>query len=405
MPRVILIFIAFFASLALASCTGNRVDIVDTTLDRTLYPADTKAERLLRYFEVQALLVRFAAETGAGAADRNAMALANVAATAQLNVLTECLQVGSINMSQNDVAVAHPVPYVNKYWTDPNFLSLSVRTSSAYCSFFESRLLSYQDALFSMLRQAAHDDATAQLLNDTLTGVNVLNFANFVSTLVRAASSVYRDERVLRAFTADALELEYLVWESSVTSPDQIYSICPGGAQCDDTTLVYPERAKTNLDDLRRNAGGGSSTNRPQILVWHFQEVYAFMISACRSLNGDNPAVANVQQTQCSANVMFPFPLALHQAPPKPVTPVAAPPQSVIPAQTVPKCGPTPALNIPVGPLTDDEFTANCKKIASDLEDEQTKHNDPRAHCDLEAKIKEINALLKRNGKVCPKTS
>ena len=407
MPRLVLYAGILLTALILCSCAGSRVDIVDTALDSTLYPADTKAERLLRYFEVQALLVRFAAEAGAGTADRNAMALANVAATAQLNALTECLQVGSINMSQNDLTVNQPRYFKSRSINDPRYLSVSVRGIDAYCSFFESRLISYQDALFAMLRQVASDDATAQVLNTALTGPNVLNFGIFVSTLVQAASSIYRDERILRAFTADALELEYLISESSVSSPDQLYTICPDGVQCDDSTLLYPERTKTNLEDLRRRIS--LSTDRPNIMVWHFQEVYAFMIAACRSLNGDVPAVANVSKTRCSAGTWFPFPLVSSGSVPRPgpqqPSPAPVPPsgggQAKNPPGPASTCPPAPQLSFPAGPLTDLEFAQNCKRIA-DLRTDLISNFASKTKCERDHEGQEIDALRSRNlPKVC----
>jgi hypothetical protein len=283
--------------LVVSGCAGNRGGIVQSALNASLYEADTKAERLLRAYEVQALLVRFAAVSGGSAAARNAVALANIGATEQLDALVTCLRAGSVNSGATlSTALASLGP------------SEPVRADSAYCSFFESRLLDYEETLFSILRQVARDDPATKLLENLVTGPNILDFANVVSTLVQIAGPVVRDEMTLRAFTTDALELEYLVWQPEINGPNQIYSNCGASdpAFCGDRTTGMPEWA--GIDALRSNlAGKNSTTARPNILVWHFEEVEAFMIAACFALNEDGLQY-NAKDTNCSAKLPFPLP-------------------------------------------------------------------------------------------------
>jgi hypothetical protein len=59
---------------ATAACSSTRGGLPDATLDRELYQAQTKAERLLRYFEIQTLLVQFMAYAGGGIAARDQFA-------------------------------------------------------------------------------------------------------------------------------------------------------------------------------------------------------------------------------------------------------------------------------------------------------------------------------------------
>jgi hypothetical protein len=313
--RALLCLVAF---ALLSGCAGSRGGIVDRALTDSFYEADTKAERLLRYFEVQALLVRFVSESGGSIAGRNAIAMANVAATEQLDRLVGCLRTGSVNNTPYSIGDEAPV-FFGVAANQP------VRVDAAYCSFFESRLLEYEESLLALVRQAARDDPDAKLLEDLLAGPNVLNFANVLSTLFELAGRVVRDEFALRAFTADALELEVFVWQPGIAGPDQIYAGCAttSGAPCDDTVVRVPERA--SIDALRSTlAAANAGAARPTILVWHFEEVEAFMIEACRSLNGDAPVVAKVADTQCSAKLPFPLPphppiatpVVFHPAPP-----------------------------------------------------------------------------------------
>ena len=219
------------------------------------------------------------------------MAIANWQATDKLNGLIGCLRLGSVNL--NNGAPANDVKLFSSASPDQ-----PVRV--AYCSFFESRLLDYQDALYSMLRQASRDDQAIQLLENAIAGTNVLSFSNVVSSIVQLAGAAIHDERVLRAFTADALELEYFIYQPFILGPDQVYSDCSqyASANCNDLTGVRPERA--DIDSLRQWIATESAQSlRPTIRVWHFQEVEAFMISACASL-ADN--------TQCSAELPFGIP-------------------------------------------------------------------------------------------------
>ena len=65
--------------------------MTDAFLDGSLYKAETKAERLLRYYEIQALLVRYAALFGGTKTERNAIAAANVVATSRMREAFTCL--------------------------------------------------------------------------------------------------------------------------------------------------------------------------------------------------------------------------------------------------------------------------------------------------------------------------
>jgi hypothetical protein len=336
------------AFLLFTSCTGSRGGFVDKALTDTLYEADTKAERLLRYFEVQALLVRFVSESGGSIDGRNAVALANAAATVQLNSLVGCLRSGSVTgnaplatlVAANKIAAA----------SDP------VRVDTTYCSFFESRLIAYEEALLSMVRQAARDDPDAKLLENALTGPNVLSFASVVSTLVDLAGRAIRDEMILRAFTADALELEELVWQSDLSGPSQLYANCPAGlAACNDTNVAMPERA--SIDALRsqilaRNASAAAG-ERPTILVWHFQEVEAYLVAACQALNGDAVDIKGLQIPKCSGKLPFPLPTNPQSGGGRP------PVRQVV---LVPPVAPAPTVVHP----TDAELTANCGQIDKD---------------------------------------
>jgi hypothetical protein len=337
-------FCCFAAFLLFTSCTGSRGGFVDKALTDTLYQADTKAERLLRYFEVQALLVRFVSESGGSIDGRNAVALANAAATVQLNTLVGCLRSGSVNGSNAQLANFNAFN-ASAAPNDP------VRIDSAYCSFFESRLVAYEEALLSMVRQAARDDPDAKLLESALMGPNVLNFTSVVSMLMEIAGRAIRDEMILRAFTADALELEEFVWQSDVGGPSQLYTNCPAGlAVCNDTNVAIPERASIDVlrsQILARNASAVAG-ERPTILVWHFQEVEAYMVTACQALNGDANSMNGLAIPQCSGKLPFPLP-------PNPL-----------------RGGGTPAIKqVVVVPAvvmhpTDGELKANCDQIGRD---------------------------------------
>jgi len=280
-------------AIFLAGCSADRGGIVDRVMDKELYTADTKAERLLRLFEVQALIVRFVAETGGSSSDRNAIAMANIAATDQLNMLATCLQYGS-----------SPLTTPGKLPTDR---ALPVRGVTAYCSFYESRLLLYEEALFAMLRQAARDDPEFKIIEQALTGDVVGNFSSIIGTFVQIAGRIIRDEMVLRSFKADALELEYFVWQQGIRDPSQIQANCsqnPNG-QCESRdSHARPEREtiaqlKAQIDS--DNAGNG----RPTIYIWHFQEVASFMHTACLSLNSNSQVISGQDKTRCDANLPF----------------------------------------------------------------------------------------------------
>jgi hypothetical protein len=290
--------VCFLSIMALSGCGSSRGDIVEAALDRTLYPAETKAERLLRFFEVQALLVRLVAESGSSISDRNGIAMANIAATAELDNLVECLQVGAVNVTGK----------LSFGKVDPGS---AVRVDDTYCSFFESRLTSYEESLVSMVRQAARDDPDAKLLATALTGTTPLDFAGVVSIIIQIAGGVIRDEIILHAFTTDALELEYFVWQPYLTGPQEISANCSEQKPpiCRDPTVVRPERA--SIDDLRNALAAARTANLPPtIRVWHFEEVESFMVSACQALNGDAQVVGGQgnNHTNCSANLPFSIP-------------------------------------------------------------------------------------------------
>jgi hypothetical protein len=296
-------FACVLSFLMLSGCGSAPGGFADKALDDTLYRADTKAERLLRYFEIQTLLVQYAASSAGSISERNAIALANLAATDQLNTLVGCLQVGSVNY----------VPPKGGPDTAPfsgASPSAAVRTDGTYCSFFESRLINYEAALLSMLRQATRADPNSKVIENLITGGSVLDFTTIVTDFVQLATGAIRDAILLRAFTEDALELENLVW-LPYTSPSQVHP-CNGQAPfpCNDPHLSPTD--SQSIDALRAElaAKNGVSADglRPTILVWHFQEVQAYMMSACISLNNDAEAVNGGNNTNCSAILPFSVP-------------------------------------------------------------------------------------------------
>jgi hypothetical protein len=290
-------FACVLSFLMLSGCSTVPGGIVDEALDKTLYEADTKAERLLRYFEIQALLVQYAAASAGSTSSRNSIALANVAATNQLNTLVGCLQAGSVNYVPTK-GVGTQAPFAG---AKP---SAAVRMDGTYCSFFESRLINYQGALLAMLSQAARADPDAKILEDLLNGGSVLNFATVASAFVQLAGGAIRDAILLQAFTQDTLELENLVWQP-YSDPSKINLPC--GQPCNGNNHIPSD--SYSLDTLRGEiAAENASGLRPTILVWHFQEVQAFMVTACVSLNNDALAIKNTANTNCSANLPFQVP-------------------------------------------------------------------------------------------------
>jgi hypothetical protein len=116
---------------------------------------------------------------------------------------------------------------------------------------------------------------------------------------------------VLAAFKADALELEYFVWNKGITTLNQINANCtqdPNTGLCNyDLHYTRPERdtvaalqSDVSLEAAER------APSRPTILVWHFQEVAAFMKAACNALNSDRQIIAAAREgTNCSAYLPF----------------------------------------------------------------------------------------------------
>lgn len=282
-------FLAVFLLVAgLVGCANNRGGFSDQVLDRTLYQADTKAERLLRYYQIQALLVRFAAENGGPDAERVNVALANTVATVKLVELLDCLRLGSVE-----------IPGA----ANPNTRTDHIRRN--YCSFFESRLIKYEGSIWSMLRMSVRYDDEAAVLRQTITGINVLDFANVVSAFAKIAGRFIRDERILQAFLGDALELQFLVHEPGIQGPTAV----------DPNASAYRGR-RPEIDDrerVRAHIAERGRAGRPTVLTWHFAEVTSFMISACQSLNGD--ALLAGGNLQCSTGLPFVTPAVSSGAP------------------------------------------------------------------------------------------
>jgi hypothetical protein len=153
-------FFCVLLSLMTIGCANGRGDLIDNALDSSLYKADTKAERLLRYFEIQALLVRFAANTSGSAADRNAVAVANIAASDQLTNVVACLYLGSAGSLQDNNTGELNANAITKLMAasprDP------VRGNNTYCSFFESRALDYEQSGKAFLSVKAMTNCTTE---------------------------------------------------------------------------------------------------------------------------------------------------------------------------------------------------------------------------------------------------
>ena len=283
-------FVAAILLFALSACASGRGDLVDDALDSTLYHANSKSERLLRYFEIQALLVRFAANTSGGIADRNAVAIANIAATQQFNDLIACLRVGSIYSDRDPASGEFLNAAQAAFEGDP---ASPLQPANSYCSFFDSRSLAYQETLFGIMRQVTRDDPDAKLLEQTIQGFEVLSFAAIVSNLTQIAGRIIKDELILHAFKRDARELQYLIYQRpGIQGPDAISDNC--------------------VDAVPEGCGTVVSTDMPPVLIWHVQEVAAYMKASCVALNGDLPAVKG--GPSCSS--YLPFPVTRH--PPAP---------------------------------------------------------------------------------------
>jgi hypothetical protein len=115
--------------------------------------------------------------------------------------------------------------------------------------------------------------------------------------------------------------MEYLIWQP-YTGANQIPDSCVAvlSSPC---LLTRPEAS--NIDSLRTKiAAENLSADRPTILVWHFQEVEAFMQSACMSLNDDAPLIDGKPGTNCSANLPFDLP------PPATMGPSSSPPPPAV---------------------------------------------------------------------------
>jgi hypothetical protein len=152
-------FFCVLLSLMTIGCANGRGDLIDNALDSSLYKADTKAERLLRYFEIQALLVRFAANTSGSAADRNAVAVANIAASDQLTNVVACLYLGSAGSLQDNNTELNANAITKLMAASPRD---PVRGNNTYCSFFESRALDYEQSRKAFLSVKAMTNCTTE---------------------------------------------------------------------------------------------------------------------------------------------------------------------------------------------------------------------------------------------------
>jgi hypothetical protein len=312
------------AGLALAACSSTRGGFVDAALDKALFKADTKAERLLRYFEVQALLVRFAAQAAPGS-DRDTIAMANARANAELVPLIECLQYGSVGKPDASSKSIFEVSDVD------------VAVRQKYCSFFDSRMIKYEGMLLSLLKLVIQDDLTASNLKDTITGTAILDFGRFVNILVTFSGNYIRDERILSAFKADALELQVIIWNGNdyqmarSDDDDQKAKILVSDPNFASRRVFTIKPEREDLPGLQRTVWQQNQVNaesRPTIQVWHFQQVYAFMLDSCKALNEDQ-IITGTNKLTCSSNLV--------QTPPettKPASTTSARPTTTVKAPT-----------------------------------------------------------------------
>lgn len=268
-----------------SGCSSNRGGIVDRVLDTQLYQAETKAERLLRHFEIQGLLIRYAASFGTSGA-KETIATTNAMATARFKEIYQCLQSGSAAKGA-----------AGKTTGDEG---LDGNAMQAYCSFFDSKMMDYENVLLTMLRQAVPYDDEIQKLKKLLFGVDPLDLLTILTDLLRIAERLVQDERVLNAFKADVRELQYIAYHQITRealahdgpSPDGV-----GGS----VALVDPQRAKSR--DLKEELKAAHATSpHPAIKVWHFREVAVFIRNSCVQLN-QNAIV--LEKVTCSTGLPF----------------------------------------------------------------------------------------------------
>lgn len=276
-PKVV---VAALLAAVVAACGQNRGGVADAVLDRTLYQADTKAERLLRAYEIQALLVRYAALFGGSGPERNTIAGANVVATGRLNEVFNCLHYGSL---QADKAVQMK-----------EATNAPIRATH-YCSFFDSRMLSYEAALINLMRQATSWDEDVAELRQLIAGLSVTDLLTVATRLVTLAERVARDAHLVAAFKADVRELQFLVWQQ-IPGPESVDPNHGYGG-------VRPERDGPETVERALRAKN-LEPSRPTVLVWHFQEVSAFLRDSCIALN-DNAEIKDFPGTRCASRLPF----------------------------------------------------------------------------------------------------
>lgn len=268
-----------------SGCSSNRGGIVDRVLDTELYQAETKAERLLRHFEIQALLIRYAASFGTSGA-KDTIATTNAMATARFLEIYQCLQNGSAGTSATAATVSGED-------SDRNAMR-------AYCSFFDSRMMDYENVLLTMLRQAVPYDDEVQKLRNLLFGANPLDLLTILTDLLRIAERIVQDERVLGAFKADVRELQYIAYHRITREELGQDGFVPVGDGVS-TPLVDPQRAKSR--DLKGELKAAHATSpHPAIKVWHFREVAVFIQGSCRQLNQNATVLKGVT---CSTGLPF----------------------------------------------------------------------------------------------------
>lgn len=293
---------AALVAATVAACTPNRGGVADVVLDRSLYKAETKAERLLRYYQVQALLVRYAAENAGSHTDRTAIARSNVNATERLLDVLSCLRDGSASDFAEPAKVDGQSQHRALMDDRPKALApAAIRAPQRYCSFFDSRMLPYEDALWSLMRQVIKQDEDAIALRSLISNLSIADAWSVARAFLNLIGRAVRDERILAAFRADVWELEALVLESVP------------GPECVDPAANYlglrveradAERMKKALDGKNSSPADGGTDTRPTVRVWQFREVSAFMKASCRALNGDL-TTSKLDTVVCSAGIPF----------------------------------------------------------------------------------------------------
>lgn len=264
----------------LSGCSNNRGGVADAMLDRTLYTADSKAERLFRYYEIQALLVRYAALFGGSASDRDAIAAANVVATGRFREVFDCLHYGAVNAAR--------VHDMSKEAAD------ALIREKGYCSFFDMRMLSYENALVSLLRHAVGYDEAVSELKVMVKGLSAADVWTILTDLITVAGRVARDVRVIEAFKADARELQFIIYQD-YTGPEAI-------SHRKRIARVFPESDPPEV--IERKLESWRNRPRPEVRVWHFQEVTAFLRDSCYALNKNAP-LDNFKGTTCATGLPF----------------------------------------------------------------------------------------------------